>query len=163
MMTGVLLLSLIHIYITANTHITPVFVLKSYIVTWNPNGGTVDPTSTTKTHGSTLGTLPTCLLYTSVSVKVVDLFDSGSRAEMDRKNGRMYGGFPVTSYTMVFLDHSVDNTSGEPNIQLVCEEGREYLYGIYQGITPLPKMCIRDRDVHNNIDNGVGGGIDMID
>lgn len=45
--------------ITANTHITPVFVLKSYIVTWNPNGGTVDPTSTTKTHGSTLGTLPT--------------------------------------------------------------------------------------------------------
>lgn len=45
--------------ITANTHITPVFVLKSYTVTWNPNGGIVDPTSTTKTHGSTLGTLPT--------------------------------------------------------------------------------------------------------
>lgn len=45
--------------ITANTHITPVFVLKSYTITWNPNGGTVDPTSTTKTHGSTLGTLPT--------------------------------------------------------------------------------------------------------
>lgn len=45
--------------ITANTHITPVFVLKSYTVTWNPNGGTVDPTSTTKTHGSTLGALPT--------------------------------------------------------------------------------------------------------
>lgn len=45
--------------ITANTHITPVFVLKSYTVTWNPNGGTVDPTSTTKTHGSTLGELPT--------------------------------------------------------------------------------------------------------
>ena len=45
--------------ITANTHITPAFVLKSYTVTWNPNGGTVDPTSTTKTHGSTLGTLPT--------------------------------------------------------------------------------------------------------
>jgi uncharacterized repeat protein (TIGR02543 family) len=44
--------------ITANTHITPVFVLKSYTITWNPNGGTVDPTSTTKTHGSTLGTLP---------------------------------------------------------------------------------------------------------
>ena len=45
--------------ITANTHITPVFVLKSYTVTWNPNGGAVSPTSTTKTHGSTLGTLPT--------------------------------------------------------------------------------------------------------
>lgn len=45
--------------ITANTHITPVFVLKSYTVTWNPNGGSVSPTSTIKTHGSTLGTLPT--------------------------------------------------------------------------------------------------------
>lgn len=45
--------------ITANTHITPVFVLKSYTVTWNANGGTVSPASTTKTHGSTLGTLPT--------------------------------------------------------------------------------------------------------
>ena len=45
--------------ITANTHITPVFVLKSYTVTWNPNGGSVSPTSTTKTHGSTLGELPT--------------------------------------------------------------------------------------------------------
>lgn len=45
--------------ITANTHITPVFVLKSYTVTWNPNGGSVSHTSTTKTHGSTLGTLPT--------------------------------------------------------------------------------------------------------
>lgn len=45
--------------ITANTHITPLFVLKSYTITWNPNGGTVDPTSTTKTHGSTLDTLPT--------------------------------------------------------------------------------------------------------
>lgn len=45
--------------ITANTHITPVFVLKSYTVTWNPNGGTVSPASVSKTHGSTLGTLPT--------------------------------------------------------------------------------------------------------
>lgn len=45
--------------ITVNTHITPVFVLKSYTVTWNANGGTVSPASTTKTHGSTLGTLPT--------------------------------------------------------------------------------------------------------
>lgn len=45
--------------ITANTHIIPVFVLKSYTVTWNPNGGSVSPTSTTKTHGSTLGELPT--------------------------------------------------------------------------------------------------------
>ena len=35
------------------------FTLKSYTVTWNANGGTVSPASVTKTHGATLGTLPT--------------------------------------------------------------------------------------------------------
>ena len=39
--------------------LTAYFTLKSYTVTWNANGGTVNPASTTKTHGSTLGTLPT--------------------------------------------------------------------------------------------------------
>lgn len=39
--------------------LTAYFTLKSYTVTWNANGGTVSPASTTKTHGSTLGTLPT--------------------------------------------------------------------------------------------------------
>lgn len=39
--------------------LTVYFTLKSYTVTWNANGGTVSPASTTKTHGSTLGTLPT--------------------------------------------------------------------------------------------------------
>lgn len=39
--------------------LTAYFILKSYTVTWNANGGTVSPASTTKTHGSTLGTLPT--------------------------------------------------------------------------------------------------------
>lgn len=39
--------------------LTAYFTLKSYTVTWNANGGTVIPASTTKTHGSTLGTLPT--------------------------------------------------------------------------------------------------------
>lgn len=74
----------------------------------------------------------------TVSVKVVELFDNGSRAEMDRKNNRMYMGFPITSYTMVFLDHSINTTTGERNIQLVCEEGRESLFGVYHGLTPLP-------------------------
>ena len=45
--------------ITGKRDITAVFELKSYTVTWNANGGTVSPASTTKTHGSTLGTLPT--------------------------------------------------------------------------------------------------------
>ena len=39
--------------------LTAYFTLKSYTVTWNANGGTVSPASTTKTHGSTLGALPT--------------------------------------------------------------------------------------------------------
>lgn len=47
------------ITITGKRDITAVFELKSYTVTWNANGGTVSPASTTKTHGSTLGTLPT--------------------------------------------------------------------------------------------------------
>lgn len=39
--------------------LTAYFTLKSYTVTWNANGGTVSPASVSKTHGSTLGTLPT--------------------------------------------------------------------------------------------------------
>ena len=47
------------ITITGKRDITAVFELKSYTVTWNANGGTVSPVSVSKTHGSTLGTLPT--------------------------------------------------------------------------------------------------------
>lgn len=45
--------------VTGKRDVTAVFELKSYTVTWNANGGTVSPTSVSKTHGSTLGTLPT--------------------------------------------------------------------------------------------------------
>mgnify|MGYP000859845834 CR=1 FL=1 len=46
--------------IKANTHITPVFTINTYRVTWNVNGGNaLDPAYVNKTHGSTLGTLPT--------------------------------------------------------------------------------------------------------
>ena len=47
------------ITITGKRDVTAVFELKSYTVTWNANGGTVSPASVSKTHGSTLGTLPT--------------------------------------------------------------------------------------------------------
>lgn len=47
------------ITITGKKDVTAVFELKSYTVTWNANGGTVSPASVSKTHGSTLGTLPT--------------------------------------------------------------------------------------------------------
>ena len=45
--------------VTGKRDVTAVFELKSYTVTWNANGGTVSPASVSKTHGSTLGTLPT--------------------------------------------------------------------------------------------------------
>lgn len=44
--------------ITANTHITPVFEINTYTVSFNGNGGT-SPTAVSKTHGATIGTLPT--------------------------------------------------------------------------------------------------------
>ena len=47
------------ITVTGKRNVTAVFELKSYTVTWNANGGTVSPASVSKTHGSTLGTLPT--------------------------------------------------------------------------------------------------------
>lgn len=47
------------ITITGKRDVTAVFELKSYTVTWNANGGTVSPASVSKTHGFTLGTLPT--------------------------------------------------------------------------------------------------------
>ena len=46
--------------ITANTHITPVFTINTYRVNWNVNGGNaLAPAYVNKTHGATLGTLPT--------------------------------------------------------------------------------------------------------
>lgn len=72
-----------------------------------------------------------------VTVKVVKMFDHGLFAEQNRENGQMHNGLPWFSYTMVFLDHSKSN-DGERNIQLVAEEGREYITGVYRGLTPLP-------------------------
>ena len=67
------------------------------------------------------------------------IFNKGARAQQDLRAGRTIDGLPVTSYNMVFLDHSIDSMSGEPNVVMVKEEGRELLTGIYRGLTPLPK------------------------
>lgn len=48
-----------HVRMLSVKTLTAYFTLKSYTVTWNANGGTVSPASTTKTHGATLDTLPT--------------------------------------------------------------------------------------------------------
>ena len=72
-----------------------------------------------------------------ITFKYSKLFDQGSYAEMDKKNGRMYKGLPYESYNMVILDQSM-NDDGERNIQLVGEKGREVVTGIYKGMSPLP-------------------------
>lgn len=73
----------------------------------------------------------------TLTIKVVDIFDNGIRARRDREAGRTYNGLPLTSYTAVFMDHSLgmDNKS---NIQFVCEEGREYKAGVYLGMADVP-------------------------
>lgn len=72
-----------------------------------------------------------------ITFKKASIFDKGLYAEMDRANGRMFDGLPYESYNMIFLDHSRTN-SGERNIQLVAEKGREIITGIYKGMSPLP-------------------------
>ena len=72
-----------------------------------------------------------------ITVKTSNYFDHGLMAEAQRANGDMIDGLPRDSYTMVFLDQSRTD-DGDRNIQLVAEEGREHITGIYKGITPLP-------------------------
>lgn len=80
--------------------------------------------------------------YKTIDNKIItvinsDFFNQGIRARQDREQGRMYNGFPHYSYNMVFLDHSM-NDSGERNIQIVYEDGREFMTGVYRGMTNLP-------------------------
>ncbi len=82
--------------------------------------------------------------YRTIEDKVLtvvntSLFNNGPRAQMDIANGRTVNGFPIESYNMVYLDHSQDD-SGERNIQMVVEEGREYIANIYKGMANLPSM-----------------------
>ena len=74
-----------------------------------------------------------------VSIVETNLFNHGSIAESQRANGNTYKGFPLISYTMVFLDHSTTK-DGRRNIELVAEEGREYITGVYKGMSPLPSV-----------------------
>jgi len=72
-----------------------------------------------------------------LTIRECNMFNHGTIAEMDRENGRMINGFPLFSYNIVFLDHSMTD-DGERNIQLVAEKGREVITGVYKGLTPLP-------------------------
>lgn len=72
-----------------------------------------------------------------ITIKQANIFNHGLLAELDRKNGNMYKGFPDESYNMFLIDHSATD-DGERNIEVVGEAGRERITGIYKGLTPLP-------------------------
>lgn len=72
-----------------------------------------------------------------ITVRPVKMFDHGPLAQQDKENGRMYNGYPLQSYNMVFIDHSM-NEGGERNVQVVAELGREEIAGVYLGLTNIP-------------------------
>lgn len=74
-------------------------------------------------------------------------FDFGPRADQDRANGRMVNQLPLESYNMVFLDHGV-NDNGDRNIIQVKEQGREYIVGVYEGMSPLPAVWKAATSIH---------------
>jgi hypothetical protein len=74
-------------------------------------------------------------------------FDFGPRAEQDRSNGRMVNQLPIESYNMVFLDHGT-NSNGDRNIIQVKEQGREYIVGVYEGMSPLPAVWKAASSIH---------------
>jgi hypothetical protein len=67
------------------------------------------------------------------------LFDHGPRAQADRANGRLIDQYPLESYNAVFLDHGT-NENGERNIIIVQEDGREFISGVYKGMSKIPEM-----------------------
>ena len=86
-------------------------------------------------------------------VKCVDVFDNGIRAKQAREAGHMFEGLPITSFTGVFLNHSM-SSNGERNIKFVCEQGREYKVGVYKGMATLPNSwgLAEDRRVSDTQD-----------
>lgn len=72
-----------------------------------------------------------------ITVKLANVFNHGTLAEMDRRNGRTLNSHPAESYNFVLLDHS-RTENGERNLEFVAEEGREVITGVYRGMSPLP-------------------------
>jgi hypothetical protein len=72
-----------------------------------------------------------------ITVKQANIFDHGLKAEQQRKNGDTFNGLPLNSYTYAFVDQS-RTVDGGRNLQMVAEEGREIITGVYKGMSPLP-------------------------
>lgn len=79
-------------------------------------------------YGAYFGSLLTQDGHT-ITIKNLPLLDTGSKAAASEK----IDGLPETSFDMYFLDMST--VEGEPNIQFVYEEGREYIEKIVPGLT----------------------------
>lgn len=101
--------------ITANTHITPVFVLKSYTVTWNGNGGTPSKSSSSFHYNDALGTLPTAT-RTGYTFKGWSTSASGSvNVSTTTKvtgNVTYYAVWQINSYTLTVTAGTGGTVSG---------------------------------------------------
>ena len=67
----------------------------------------------------------------SITVKILNLLDHGSRAENSPKHP--VSGYPLSSYEMFFVDMST--YEGVRNVQMVSQKGRSMIRGIEQGMT----------------------------
>jgi hypothetical protein len=80
---------------------------------------------------------------TIFTIKPVNMFDEGSLAELQKKNGMLLDGLPFDSYTAVCLDHSMisdDDLGDTRNVQMVYEQGREFKVGVYKGMAEIPDV-----------------------
>jgi hypothetical protein len=71
----------------------------------------------------------------TVKVKYNPIFDLGKIAMKSPLHPE--SGYPLESYRMVFIDDS--DYDGQPNIQAVCQKGREYKHGVVMGMADAPK------------------------
>ena len=101
--------------ITANTHITPVFVLKLYTVTWNGNGGTPSQSSSSFHYNDVLGTLPTAT-RTGYTFKGWSTSASGpvnvSTTTKVTDNVTYYAIWQINSYTLTVTAGTGGTVSG---------------------------------------------------
>lgn len=74
----------------------------------------------------------------TVTLKQCNMFDFGSIAEMDKKNGNIHPrtGLPMSSHKAIFLDMSVYD--GERNIKMYKQKGRGEISTIIKGLAPVP-------------------------
>lgn len=70
----------------------------------------------------------------TISVRKLPLFDHGRRAMKSPKHP--VSGLPLESYRMVFLDMS--SYDGQANVQMVTQNGREFIRRVVPGMAPLP-------------------------